>query len=143
MKKIIYISLICLFFCGCQNNSWKKEFQVSDIKIRVVDGFVRDDTYVSGMIKNISDYTCNSMNAIIEFKSGTLTQKEEIIVFNSNPLEPNETYSFEYSIMGKNYDGYQATVSELNCYAKKDTYSCLFFLANSLFKYSIKASNKP
>lgn len=119
MKKILFIVLCCICLCGCDNNSWKKDFQVSDIKINVTEGWSRDDTYITYSIKNISNYDCNAMTAIVEFQSGSLTVEETIypssLLF---PLLKNSTVEFEDVIMNKNYEGYTASFKEINCYDK-------------------------
>ena len=117
MKKILFIVVCCLCLCGCGNH-WKNDFQTSDIKIRVIDSWGDSDTYITYTIKNISSFTCNSMKAIIEFKSGNLTAEETIYppIFSSNPLKPNTTFTGEAVILHKNYDGYTATFKEIDCY---------------------------
>lgn len=119
MKKIILLGLCCLCLCGCES-SWEKDFQASNIKIRIVEGYDNDDTYLSYSIKNISNYTCNGLKATIELKSGTITIEEIIYppVFSSSPLKPNDVVEDESPIFNKNYDGYTATFKEIECYDK-------------------------
>lgn len=119
MKKILFVVLCCLCLVGCEKN-WKKDFQVSDIKIKVIDNWNDSNTYITYTIKNVSNYTCNSMKAIVEFKSGNLTVEETIYppIFSSNPLKPNSTITDEDVISHKDYEGYTATMKYIDCYDK-------------------------
>lgn len=117
MKKILFIAICCLMLCGCEN--WKKDFQTSDIKIEVVNSWNSSNTYITYTIKNISDYTCNAMNATIEFKSGTISTEETVYPsIISMPLKPNQTLTDKYVIRDKNYEGYTATFKKIDCYDK-------------------------
>lgn len=117
MKKLLLAFLCCLIVCGCED--WKKDFQTSDIKIEVTNG-LKIDTYITYTIKNISDYNCNSMKAIIEFKNGSIATEEIIYppIYSSSPLKPNNALTDEYTFLGKNYEGYTASFKEVNCYDK-------------------------
>lgn len=118
MKKLLLIVVCCFCLCGCSRN-WKKDFQASNITIRTVKG-LRTNTYITYSIKNTSNYTCKSMKAIVEFKSGDLIVEETIYpsVYSSSPLKPNNVLNDEYAILYKDYEGYIANFKEVDCYDK-------------------------
>lgn len=120
MKKLLLIGFCCLCLCGC-NNNWEEDFQTSEIKMNIVKGISRQDTYISYTIKNISNFTCNSMKATIEFQSGNLTVEEIVYpsIYSSSPLKQDKSMNFENVIMNKNYDGYTAKFKNIDCYSKE------------------------
>lgn len=119
MKKLLLVVVCCFMLCGCGKN-WKKDFQTSDIKIKVIDSWNDSKTYITYSIKNTSNYTCKSMKAIVEFKSGDLIVEETIYppIYSSSPLKPNNVLNDEYVILHKDYEGYVASFKEIDCYDK-------------------------
>ena len=121
MKRILLIVVCCLCLCGC--NSMQSDFQVSEIKTDVIgkNGISEAWTKLYFKVKNISNYTCNHIKAVVEFKSGNLVVTEELNSLNgisySEPLGPNEVADLEGTIF-KDYDGYTASIKNIYCYDK-------------------------
>ena len=83
-KKLSFLIIICLFLCGCNENKWEKNFQISSLK------FNDDYDHIVGKIKNLTDKAYN-IEIFFELKSGTLVESNTCYA----TIKPNETKNIE------------------------------------------------
>lgn len=116
MKKLLLAVVCCFVMCGCGK---KEDFQASNISINVTNSSYRTDTNIEYTLKSVSNYTCNGIKAVVEFKSGNLTVEETIYPSSLMlPLRKDDIRTYENTILNKNYEGYTATFKSIDCFSK-------------------------
>ena len=103
MKKILFILILCIGLCGCNNGQKLNNDIIQFSKLRI------EDEHIVGQIKNKDDYKAYDVSIWFTLKNGEIEEKE--ICYET--IKPGETKDLKCMLYNDEDDTYNFEISSI------------------------------